>query len=135
MLDPLISIRLKEQGRVFWPGQERDCEYQVDAVEQADLRAVEASVMWYTEGKGDEDLGIHYFERRVAADRNTGDLRPMRHFRTTLPRTPLSYSGILVKIRWCVRVRIFLGRGRDAFLEVPFQLGDAPVIYEAEVTE
>ena len=42
MLDPLISIRLKEQGRVFWPGQELDCEYQVDAVEQADLRAVEA---------------------------------------------------------------------------------------------
>ena len=135
MLDPLISIRLTDQGRRFLPGQELQCEYQVDAVEKTDLRAVEASVMWYTEGKGDEDLGIHYFERRVAADRAAGDLRPLRQFCTTLPRTPLSYSGVIVKIRWCVRVRIFLGRGRESFLEVPFQLGDAPHVREVEDPE
>ena len=126
MMEPLVSIRIKEQGRVFYPGEELECEYQIDVVAKEDLHAVEASVMWYTEGKGDEDLAVHFFERRTTADADEGDLRPMRRFHTILPNSPLSYSGVILKLRWCVRVRAFLGKGREIFFEVPFQLGTIP---------
>lgn len=124
-MEPLISLRLREQGRVFYPGEELECEYQFDAVAAEDIQAAEASVLWYTEGKGDEDLAVHYFERRSPADAEDGDLRPLRVFRTILPESPLSYQGALLKIRWCVRVRLFLKKGREYFFEQPFQLGDA----------
>lgn len=126
MIEPLISIRLRDQGRTFFPGEELECEYQIDAVDQEDLLAVEASVMWYTEGKGDEDMAVHYFERRVPNDANQGDLRALRTFRTVLPNSPLSYSGVIVKIRWCARIRAFLRRSKEIFFEVPFRLGEVP---------
>ena len=96
-------------------------------VERA-LQAVEASVLWYTEGKGDEDMGVHYFERRVPADVDDGDLRQWRRFRTPLPNSPLSYHGEIFSILWCVRVRAFLKRGKQSFYELPFRLGsiDSP---------
>lgn len=126
MIEPLISIRLRDQGRTFFPGEELECEYQIDAVDQDDLLAVEASIMWYTEGKGDEDMAVHYFERRVPSDVTQGDLRPLRRFRSVLPNSPLSYSGAIVKIRWCARIRVFLRRGKEVFFEVPFRLGEVP---------
>ena len=33
------------------------------------------------------------------------------------------YSGAMVKIRWCARVRLFLRRGKELFFEQPFVLG------------
>ena len=41
----------------------------------------------------------------------------MRRVRTRLPNSPLSYSGAILCIRWCVRLRLFLRRGRDYVLE------------------
>lgn len=125
-MEPLISICLRGQRRAFLPGDELECEYQIDAVEKQELTAVEASVLWHTEGKGDEDLGVHYFERRVPADEDDRDLRILRRFRTVLPNSPLTYSGVIVKIRWCVRVRAFLRGGKETFLEYAFQLGHVP---------
>ena len=43
-------------------------------------------------------------------------------FGTILPNSPLSYSGSMVKIRWCARVRLFLRRGKELFFEQPFVL-------------
>jgi hypothetical protein len=110
---------------MYHPGDELECEYQIDAVEADEIQAIEASVLWYTEGKGDEDMAVHFFERRTAADTEDGDLRPLHRFRTMLPNSPLSYSGSIVKIRWCARVRLFLGRGKEIFFEQPFVLGAA----------
>ena len=124
--DPLISICLDGQKKQFQPGEELGCEYQVDAVDAHDIQAVEASVLWYTEGKGDEDLSVHYFERRIPSDAEEGDLRPLRKFRTRLPNSPLSYRGVIMNVRWCVRVRVFLRRGKDVFYDYPFQLGQVP---------
>ncbi len=45
---------------------------------------------------------------------------------TRLPNSPLTYAGVAVKIRWCVRVRAFLRRGREVFFEQTFVLGDVP---------
>ena len=124
MIEPLISLMLFEPGRIFRAGDELNCEFQIDAVEKSELTGVEASVLWYTEGKGDEDRGIHYFERRTPADAVGQDLRQLHQIKTTLPNSPLTYDGYIVKIRWCVRVRAFFRRGKEVFFERPFQLGD-----------
>lgn len=124
VMEPLLSLQLREPRRVYQPGDELECECQIDAVDADEIQAIEASVLWYTEGKGDEDLGVHYFERRVPADVEDGDLRPMHRFRTLLPNTPLSYSGAIVKVRWCARVRLFLKKGKELFFEQPFVLGN-----------
>ena len=125
-MDPLISLRLRDPRRVHYPGDVLEVEYQVDAIQPRDLQAIEASVLWYTEGKGDEDLGVHYFERRVMSDAVDGNLCQLYQFQTQLPNSPLSYWGMIIRIRWCVRVRVFLRGGREVSLEHPFQLGNLP---------
>ncbi len=125
-MEPLISIRIRNQHRSFQPGEVLECEYQIDAVKAEDVQAAEASVLWHTEGKGDEDLAVHYFERRTPGDAEGGDLRALRCFQTVLPPSPLTYPGIILRIRWCVRVRAFLRRGKEVFLEQTFVLGSTP---------
>lgn len=127
MMEPLISMSILKQEKVFEPGEALEWEYQIDAVGENEVQAVEAAVLWYTEGKGDEDMGVHFFERFVSSDlEEDGDLRQLRRFRTVLPRSPLTYSGHLVKVRWCTRVRVFLCKGKQTFFEQPFQLGRVP---------
>jgi hypothetical protein len=121
-MEPLISLQLLEPHRPFYPGDELVAEYQIDAVAPEEVQAVEVSVLWYTEGKGDEDLSVHFFERRAPGDADEGDLRRLYRFRTQLPNSPLSYAGRIVKIRWCARVRAFLRGGREIFFEQPFAL-------------
>jgi hypothetical protein len=125
-MEPLVSIRLRDQRRPYQPGDELQCEYQLDAVDDADIQSIEASVLWHTEGKGDEDLGVHYFERLAPGDGEAGDVRALHVLRTVLPNSPLTYPGVTVKIRWCVRVRAFLRRGKEVFFEQPFVLGNVP---------
>jgi hypothetical protein len=122
LIEPLIALRIDSLTGVFQPGQVLGCEYQIDAIAPAEIQAVEASVLWYTEGKGDEDMGVHYFERNTPSDAVDGDLRQLHSLRTALPPSPLTYYGVILKIRWCVRVRLFWGRGRQTFAERPFQL-------------
>jgi hypothetical protein len=124
---PLVSIKIENRETAHAPGETLAGEYQIDAVEAAELRAVELSVLWYTEGKGDEDLGIHYFERRTDEDGdNNTPLTELRKFSLALPASPLTYEGILIKLRWCVRVRVFLKSGKNYFAELPFRLGNIP---------
>jgi hypothetical protein len=125
-MEPLISIQLANNQVNFRPGEVLVCDYQIDAVESEDVQAVEASVLWYTEGKGEEDMAVHYFERHVSPDSSDGDLRTLRRFETALPNSPLSYAGQIVRIHWCVRVRAFLRQGRECCGERPFQLATRP---------
>ena len=53
-------------------------------------------------------------------------MRQSQAFSTTLPTSPLSYDGVIVKIQWCVRIRVFLNRGRDFSGEQSFWLGQIP---------
>jgi hypothetical protein len=122
VMEPLISIHLRRHRPVYQPGDELECQYQIDAVDPADIQALEASVLWQTDGKGDTDLGIHYFERRTPRDAQD-DFRQQFTLKTVLPKSPRSYDGEIVKIRWCVRVRLFLKRGKELVYERPFQLG------------
>ena len=54
-MEPLLSLCLVGPVRQFSAGDELVCEYQVDAVEAEEIQAVEASVLWHTEGKGEEE--------------------------------------------------------------------------------
>ncbi|RIK82302.1 MAG: hypothetical protein DCC68_06745 [Planctomycetota bacterium] len=125
MNEPLVSIALKAYTRIFAPGDELIADFQIDAVAPHEVEAVEASVLWYTEGKGDEDLGVHCF-KRFDGVRDPVPLHELRSISTTLPESPLSYDGRIVKIRWCVRVRAFLSRGRYVVADQWFQLGNVP---------
>lgn len=120
--EPLIALRICSRSAIFHPGALLRAEYQIDAIQPAEIQAVEASILWYTEGKGDEDLGVQYFERTTPSDSVDGDLRQLHAFQTVLPRSPLTYNGFLVKIRWCVRVRLFWGGGRQLYVDRGFQL-------------
>ncbi len=121
VMEPLISIHIRGHRPEFHPGEEIECQYQIDAVDPADIQAIEASVLWHTDGKGDVDLGIHYFERRTPRSPDD-DFRQQFTLKTILPKSPRTYDGEIVKIRWCVRVRLFLRRGKELFYELPFQL-------------
>lgn len=125
-MEPLISLGLRQPRNVYQPGETLEFEYQIDAVDPDEVQAIETSVLWYTEGKGDEDLAVHYFERRTPPDAADGNLCPLEKVAVVLPNSPLSYDGAIVKIRWCVRVRVFLRRGKETFLELPFDLGETP---------
>lgn len=125
-MEPLLSIQLFDYLPSHMPGDTLRCDYQIDAVEEGEVQAVEISVLWYTEGKGDEDMGVHFFERLVANDDAGEDLRQLHSFSVALPNSPLSYQGELLEIRWCVRLRAFLRRGRSSTLDHPFWLGAPP---------
>ncbi|HEY2760505.1 MAG TPA: hypothetical protein VGI75_07170, partial [Pirellulales bacterium] len=120
---PLISIQIDDGRLVFEPGEVLSGAFQIDAVDPADLKAVELSVVWFTEGTGEEDMAVHYFERLTSDSTPELNLNQWRRFQTILPNTPLSYEGIAIKICWCVRVRVFLSTGRDFVAEKSFIIG------------
>ena len=124
-MEPLLSLTLLDPRQTFQPGELLIGEYQIDSISPEEITSVELSVLWYTEGKGDEDMAVHYFQRRVPADAENHDLRCLHRFQTQLPNSPLSYSGVNLKIRWCIRLRLFLLRGREVSTQVSFQLGAA----------
>jgi hypothetical protein len=125
-MTPLIRVSFVEPRSLYWPGELLACRYQIDSVDRNELQAVEASVMWQTEGKGEEDMAVHAFQRRVPADTPDGDLGRSSQIETVLPNSPLSYSGVILKIRWRVRIRVFYSKGRELLADLPFQLGDVP---------
>jgi hypothetical protein len=121
-----IIIRLDDSGRAYSPGETLSGQYRIEATEDRPAQAVEVSVLWYSEGKGDEDLAIHEFWRKDADAGDSGHPRRPDRFSTILPQSPLSYDGQIVKIRWCVRVRAIFKRGRDLVAQETFRLGNVP---------
>jgi hypothetical protein len=123
--NPRIEVFFAHQRRQYEPGDRLAVRYVVEGCEGEMIRVIEHSVVWYTEGKGEEDLGVHFFERitdrgAVASAGRDGA------FETTLPASPLSYEGLIVKVRWCVRVRLFFASGRDFVSEHVFLVGRIP---------
>jgi hypothetical protein len=127
-MDPLISIQLVARREVYHPGDKLLFDVQIDAIDPEEIVAVESSVMWYTDGKGDEDIGVHFFERLTPLDVEKNDLRPWRQLATVLPNSPLSYAGEIIKIRWCVRVRLFVQKGKEFYEQALFRLAAVPPV-------
>ncbi|MDG1874399.1 MAG: hypothetical protein P8J27_10845 [Mariniblastus sp.] len=102
------------------------CEYSVKLTPGHNVHAIETSVVWITEGKGEEDIGVHFFERRQkrsGALTSETFLRPQR-ISTVLPASPFSYEGVALTVRWCVRVRLFMADGDQVTEDKFFRFGD-----------
>jgi hypothetical protein len=116
MSDRPTIVELDRDSAVYLPGEMLTfrCRVPDERVE-----ALHVTVLWYTEGKGDEDKGI-LLEERVPGQ----ELHDSERFEVRLPSSPLSYNGVILKIHWCVRAEVTLLRGREWKDEVPFQLGN-----------
>jgi hypothetical protein len=122
---PKVTAQFDRVGRDYEPQQDLTIRYQVEGIDDAVVTAIERSVLWYTEGKGEEDLGIHVFER-IDDAQGLAAAVPEASFAVHLPTSPLSYEGVIVKVRWCVRVRLFFAVGRDFVSEHVFDIGRTP---------
>lgn len=87
---------------------------------------LEASVLWFTEGKGDVDLQVHSFHQWNESDLLKLDFSLCHSFRCELPFSPLSYEGTLLRINWCVRMRLFRDGGKEIVVQTPFRLNSGP---------
>ena len=126
MNDTPITISFDEERRVYEPGETLGGEYVIAPGLLQEAKVVEVSVLWCSEGKGGQDMAVHSFDRHSVSSGSWFTPGYPGHFHTVLPQSPLSYDGRIVKIRWCVRVRVFRGWGRDVVLEEPFTLGMVP---------
>jgi hypothetical protein len=127
-----VIVALDQPRPVYHPGDVLTAQYRLAADEPCHVQRIEASLVWHTEGKGDADLGVHHFERVELTEVERQDTGQVRQLKARLPRSPLSYDGLLIKVRWCVRVRVFLVNGRELTGETPFQLGEVARAQEAE---
>jgi len=120
---PVVTVQFDRADRRYEPGTECRVRYRIEGLGDEKIRAVEHSLLWYTEGKGEEDLGVHFFQR---IDDHDVPAAGAAEFTVRLPASPLSYEGVIVKVRWCARVRIFFRAGRDFVSEHVFEVGDLP---------
>lgn len=129
MDSPRLELMLDQGGEILFPGETISGAYAITGLGAEFVRAIEVSVLWQTTGKGDTNLGVHYFWRREA--RATDDNITAGTWSVVLPASPLSYHGVLFRIVWLVRLRVFV-RGKDFCEEREFQLGDLPRAVRSE---
>lgn len=117
-----MSVTLCNEDGVYEGGRDLRATWRVSRVTLDRLVAIETSVLWSTEGKGDTDLHVHFFQRIEADQIRRSGLADAQSLRCLLPATPLSYHGRLIRLRWCVRLRLFLSDGREIVTDQPFYL-------------
>jgi len=116
-------IRLLGLQPTYMPQDILEFEYRIANIQESTISAVEVSVVWLTEGKGTEDLGVHFFQRLTGSSIASSDCSIPQQVQVPLPDSPLSYEGRLLKISWCVRVRFYLNDGTELVAQQPFYLG------------
>jgi hypothetical protein len=90
-----IQVETRDGVTSFRPGDEVEgtVRWRLDQPPQT----IELRLFWYTEGKGDQDVGV--VETIPLADPGVEDRRP---FRFRLPLGPYSFSGKLISLLWAV---------------------------------
>ncbi|MEO1498488.1 MAG: hypothetical protein AAFV43_15195 [Planctomycetota bacterium] len=117
------EVWLDRRGRRYTSGETLSGHYRLGGWREAELQHIELSVLWYTAGQGEEDFGVHDFvRRREASLPRRIDEQPLS-FSSTLPSTPWSYDGQLVKVCWAVRLRGFFAGSKQRVVETAFWLG------------
>jgi hypothetical protein len=111
----------REDGR-YQAGGNLTAKWRISRVPLDEIQGLEVSVLWHTEGKGDEDLHVHHFHRVNENQIRRVGLADQQSVQCVLPATPLSYHGKLISVRWCIRLRLFLSSGREIVTEQPFHL-------------
>ena len=123
---PAVNISLCREDGCYCGGEHLTAKWRISRVSLDQLQGVEVSVLWLTEGKGDEDLHVHHFYRLSEQQLRDIGLADEQVLSCRLPSTPLSYHGKLITIRWCLRLRLFLSGGREILAEQPFYLISPP---------
>lgn len=119
---PAVNLSLcREDGR-YQAGGNLAAKWRISRVPLDEIQGLEVSVLWHTEGKGDEDLHVHHFHRVNENQIRRVGLADQQSVHCVLPATPLSYHGKLISVRWCIRLRLFLSSGREIVTEQPFHL-------------
>ena len=131
MTPSAIRLTLDSPTAHYQPGDRLTGRFMIEAAQAGMVRAAELSVLWYTAGKGEEDMAVHHFERLVDDAMRPLDLRVPHRFATMLPGSPLSYDGHIVKVCWCVRLRLFLSQGQESLAETAFRVGSVPGVGES----
>ena len=119
MSDPDAMLRLEKNA--YRPAESLVGAFQITG-EPPERYTIELSVLWRTEGKGTEDIGVILFEE-WEEDRRPFAFGAPQEFSVELPRSPLSYDGVLVKIHWLARVRLRWPSGNEVLTEEAFRLG------------
>jgi hypothetical protein len=122
MSKPTVTIDLRPGP---WPDGEHRFMYPVGSVirgsatinapEATKIRAITASAVWRTEGRGTEDRGAADTVTLHEQNLNAGDML-RREFTVNIPKTgPISYNGTYVSILWAVEIRIDIPWAIDVF--------------------
>ncbi|MEM6365137.1 MAG: hypothetical protein AAF745_11960 [Planctomycetota bacterium] len=117
-----MRVTLCREDGMYEGGRDLKATWRVSRVTLDAVSAIEISVLWHTEGKGDTDLHVHHFERLDEEQIRRSGLADEQSLTCELPATPLSYHGRLIRLRWCVRMRLFLSDGREIVTDQPFYL-------------
>lgn len=117
---PQINIFLDKKEYVYNRGEVLTGVYRILDVESDQINSVEMSVLWRTEGKGDEDMTVIDIQSQSRQQEDWINPRIPGKIETVLPSGPISYEGQILKIRWCVRVRMTLVSGQEALAERVF---------------
>ena len=130
-----MNVALCREDGIYLAGGRLRATWQISRVPLEQIQGVEISVMWHTEGKGDEDLHVHHFHRiNESQIRRTG-LADQQSIQCELPITPLSYHGRLIRLQWCIRLRLFMASGKEIVTEQPFYLVAGKLRETASVPE
>ena len=92
-----LTIQLEHNQTAFRPGDVVAGTAGWKLEDQA--KQVELRLLWYTQGKGDEDAGL--VETMTFEQPNLSD---QRSFRFTLPNGPYSFSGSLISLTWALEL-------------------------------
>lgn len=122
-----MSVVLCREAGCYQMGQVMTVSWRVRRPGSERLSGLEASVLWFTEGKGDVDLQVHSFHQWSESDLRQLDLSIWHSFRCELPLSPLSYEGTLLRINWCVRMRLFCEGSKEIVVQTPFRLTSGQV--------
>ena len=119
---PRINLFLDSKDYIYHPGDCLTGYYRILDVETDQIKTVEMSVFWHTEGKGDEDITIVDYKFQSRQREDWINPHKLGKIETVLPEAPLSYEGQIVIIRWVVRIKMTLVSGEQILAERCFWL-------------
>lgn len=111
------DVRVELAASAYPPRGELAGAFVIPGGPTPDTLGVELSVLWRTSGKGTEDIGVVFFREWKAGDGTLAAMPNPSTFAVSLPPTPWSYDGEVVKIHWLARVRVRWGT-EDEFREL-----------------
>ncbi len=126
------SITIELDRDVYDAGEFLTGRYRLDPRCASSECHVDILVSWQSMGKGETDRGVQHRESRTVPDGETTDSAG-GEFSILLPASPVTYNGVLIKIAWCMEIRVHAGRDFQGETTAPFQLGHVGPV--AEVTE